>query len=115
MIVIGLCRALVLSQRKNGLASTTKRCYLKNPTWAGCTTLAGSCRKPMFFQKGDTLHYVFYNKSWDGAVRLKGLHDQPYRIRDYVNNIDLGVVNGPEAELLVSFIKHLLNKVYPEQ
>ena len=65
-------------------------------------------------QKGDTLHYAFYNKSWDGTVRLKGLQDQPYRVRDYVNNIDLGVVNGPEAELPVSFTKNLLIEAYPE-
>ncbi len=65
-------------------------------------------------QKGDTLHYAFYNKSWNGTVRLKGLQDQKYRVRDYVNGLDLGVVQGPEAELPVSFNKNLLIEAYPE-
>ncbi|AHM62266.1 glycoside hydrolase clan GH-D [Flammeovirgaceae bacterium 311] len=66
-------------------------------------------------QKGDTLHYAFYNKHWDGTVRLKGLQDnQQYRVRDYVNGVDLGVVKGPVAELPVSFTKNLLIEVYPE-
>ena len=65
-------------------------------------------------QKGDTLHYAFFNEKWNGPVRLKGLQDQNYRVWDYVNDIDLGIVKGPEAELPVSFTKHLLIEVYPE-
>ncbi|WP_224994368.1 glycoside hydrolase family 36 protein [Cesiribacter sp. SM1] len=66
-------------------------------------------------QKGDTLHYAFYNQDWEGTVRLKGLqNDQQYRVRDYVKGIDLGVVTGPEAELPLAFKKNLLIEVYPE-
>ncbi|MGK7390094.1 MAG: glycoside hydrolase family 36 protein [Candidatus Cyclobacteriaceae bacterium M2_1C_046] len=65
-------------------------------------------------QKGDTLHFAFYNKEWKGSITLRGLKDKSYRVRDYINDLDLGMVKGPEAELNVSFEKNMLIELYPE-
>jgi len=64
-------------------------------------------------QKGDTLHYAFYNKEWKGKIALRGLTKKLYRVHDYVNDIDLGNVKGPSALLSVNFKGSLLIEVYP--
>jgi alpha-galactosidase len=66
-------------------------------------------------QKGDTLHYAFYNKDWKGEISLKGLSQKLYRVHDYVNDVDLGVVKGPGAIISVKFKESLLLEVYPEK
>ena len=64
-------------------------------------------------QKGDTLHYAFYSESWDGQVQLRGLQARTYQIRDYVNGIDLGKVDGPNVSLSVQFQRSLLVEAVP--
>jgi alpha-galactosidase len=65
-------------------------------------------------QKGDTLHYAFYNKEWNGKVTLRGLDNKTYRVRDYVNDVDLGVVRGPQADVKVTFSNALLLEAFLE-
>jgi alpha-galactosidase len=66
-------------------------------------------------QKNDTLFYAFYNPEWKGTVELRGLEsDRYYRVKDYVNSIDLGKVDGGKPKLDVSFNQYLLIEAYPE-
>lgn len=65
-------------------------------------------------QKGDTLHYAMYNKDWNGNIQLHGLEAKRYRVRDYVNKVDYGVVTGPRAEINATFENALLLEVFPE-
>jgi alpha-galactosidase len=59
-------------------------------------------------EKDGRMHYAFYAPSWKGKVELRGLKKARYRIKDYVNGTDLGVVSGPSASLEVEFQSHLL-------
>ena len=65
-------------------------------------------------RKGERLYYAFFGKQYQGAVELRGLQAQGYRVRDYEANLDLGVITGPVAKLTVDFRKHLLIEVLPE-
>jgi alpha-galactosidase len=64
-------------------------------------------------QKGDTMYYAFYNKNWDNELELKGLNTGKYKIIDYENDKDLGLIDSSNPKLKVSFMNHLLIKVYP--
>ncbi len=64
-------------------------------------------------KKGDTLHYAFYSKAWRGQVELRGLEDRSYRVHDYVNDIDLGIVKGKQAFITVIINGSLLIEVFP--
>jgi alpha-galactosidase len=59
-------------------------------------------------EKDGRMHYAFYAPSWKGKVELRGLKKGRYRIRDYVNGTDLGIVSGPSASLDLAFDGHLL-------
>jgi alpha-galactosidase len=65
-------------------------------------------------RKGDALYYAFYAPRFDGAVELRGLRSGRYRVRDYVNDKDLGPVSGPVARLAVTFRRNLLLEARPE-
>lgn len=64
-------------------------------------------------QKGDTLHYAFYADTWDGEIPFRGLGKGEYRIHDYVNDQDLGRVEGPEGTLSLQFENNLLVEAIP--
>ena len=64
-------------------------------------------------QKGDTLHYAFYNKSWQGNIELRGLTADRYKVRDYVNGLDLGEVTKEHPQLEAKFDRSLLIEAYP--
>jgi alpha-galactosidase len=54
---------------------------------------------------------------WKGDVELRGLSARPYRILDYVNNRDYGVVSGAAGSaprLHVEFQDHLLLQATPQ-
>jgi alpha-galactosidase len=59
-------------------------------------------------QRADTLFYAFYSKNWDGKVELRGLENKPYYVKDYVNGVDYGKVNGPGCYINVQFTRSLL-------
>lgn len=63
--------------------------------------------------KGDTLYYAFYAERWTGEIRLRGLDNTEYQVYDYVNNVDLGRVQGPVAMLSPSFTDNLLIECIP--
>jgi alpha-galactosidase len=64
-------------------------------------------------QKGDTLHYAFYAPSWDGSIELRGLEAERYKVRDYVNNVDLGEIMRENPKMNFKFQKNLLIEVFP--
>jgi alpha-galactosidase len=51
---------------------------------------------------------------WKGEVELRGLSAKSYRILDYVNNKDYGIVTGPAPRLQVEFQDHLLLQATPQ-
>ena len=59
-------------------------------------------------QKQDAMFYAFYAPHWTGTVQLRGLAAGTYKIRDYVNNRDLGTVQGPTGMLNIVFDRSLL-------
>jgi alpha-galactosidase len=64
-------------------------------------------------EKGDRLYYAFFAERWNGAVSLRGLQSRSYRIRDYVNERDLGMVSGTQGRLAVTFERFLLLEAIP--
>ena len=65
--------------------------------------------------KGKAMYYAFYAAQYSGSVQLRGLQPGRYRIRDYVNDKDLGEVRAPEATLDVKFEHSLLIEALPQQ
>ena len=65
-------------------------------------------------RKAGNMYYAFYAPEWKGKIELRGLGRGAYRVSDYENGKDLGVVRGPAATLEVQFEKHLLLEAKPE-
>ena len=69
-------------------------------------------------RKDGALYYAFFAPAgaggWDGEVELRGLEARAYRVRDYVNDADLGAVDGRRPRLRVSFARDLLLEARPE-
>lgn len=66
-------------------------------------------------QKGDTIFYAFYSPGWNGSIQLLGLdRGRKYRVKDYVNLADLGLIDGSNPIFDATFKKYLLIEVYPE-
>lgn len=59
-------------------------------------------------EKNGVMHYAFYAPRWDGPVTLRGLGPGTWRLRDYVNQRDLGTVQGARPTLTLRFEEHLL-------
>lgn len=59
-------------------------------------------------EKNGVMHYAFYAPVWDGPVALRGLGPGTWRIRDYVNGVDLGRVDARKPTLALRFTEHLL-------
>ena len=64
-------------------------------------------------QKNGNLYYAFYADEWKGPIELRGLENKTYRIHNYVDEKDLGIMNGPIAEINIEFSNHLLIEVIP--
>lgn len=66
-------------------------------------------------QKGDTLFYSFYAKKWNGPIELRGLDTtKTYKIYDYVNQKNRGLIKGKKPLLEASFQNDLLIEVTPK-
>jgi alpha-galactosidase len=65
-------------------------------------------------RKDGNMYYAFYAPRWDGQVTLRGLGARSYRVTDYVNGRDLGVLQGPAATLAIHFERHLLIEAKPQ-
>lgn len=64
-------------------------------------------------RKSDTLFYAFYAKNWQGTLKFRGLSEKSYKMIDYVNNRDLGILNKAKPELNTSFENYLLVMAFP--
>ncbi len=65
-------------------------------------------------QKKDTLYYAFYAEFWKGDIELRGLEKEKYKVFDYENQRDMGIVKGPDYVLRsVEFSQHLLIECFP--
>jgi alpha-galactosidase len=65
-------------------------------------------------RKSGKLYYAFFAPQWKGRIELRGLGKGQYRILDYENNKELGVLHGPTTSIDVEFEKHLLIRADPE-
>jgi alpha-galactosidase len=65
-------------------------------------------------RKGDALYYAFFAPRHAGTVELRGLEpSRSYAVRDYVDGVELGTVEGPVATLPVRFTRSLLVEAKP--
>jgi len=63
--------------------------------------------------KDGILYYAFYANQWNREVELRGLENKVYKVIDYVNDKELGTINGPVAKLKVDFKDYLLVECLP--
>jgi alpha-galactosidase len=59
-------------------------------------------------EKGGKLYFAFFAPRWDGPVEIRGLGDGRWRLRDYVDGKDFGVVEGGRNRLTLRFEHALL-------
>jgi len=64
-------------------------------------------------EKDGKLYYAFYAVRWKGVIELRGLGEGAYRVRDYVNDRDLGVVSGARKTIDTAFEHALLLEAVP--
>ncbi len=64
-------------------------------------------------RKKERVYYAFFAEHFNDIIDLRGLEDRPYRVMDYVNRRDLGVVIGKDARLDVTFDGALLVVAIP--
>jgi alpha-galactosidase len=71
-------------------------------------------------EKDGAMYYAFFAPKpasgaapadWSGEIELRGLTPGKYRVVDYVNGADLGVLTAPDAKLKANFVDHLLLEV----
>jgi len=64
-------------------------------------------------EKDGRMHFAFYAPQWDGPVEIRGLGAGRWRLRDYVDGRELGVIDGPRARVHVRFAHALLLEAVP--
>lgn len=64
-------------------------------------------------EKDGRLYYAFYAKEWSGQVELRGLGNGRYRVRDYVEDRELGEVSAASNKLKIGFKQALLLEAIP--
>jgi len=67
-----------------------------------------------FYAPGRTAKEKAIAQMWKGEIELRGLSaGKSYKIADYVNNKDYGVVTGPAARLQLEFKDNVLLEAVP--
>lgn len=64
-------------------------------------------------EKDGRMHFAFFAPRWDGPVEIRGLGPGRWRLRDYVDGRDLGVVEGAGARIRLRFEHALLLEAVP--
>ena len=65
-------------------------------------------------RKDNKMYYAFFAGYWKGTLELRGLDDRMYRVLDYVDGKDFGIVRGPVAHLSADVSNHLLLEATPQ-
>jgi len=65
-------------------------------------------------RKADKFYYAFYGNNWNGDIQIRGLEQKSYRVRNYVNDIDYGIIKGPVGTVRANFSGSLLLEAVPE-
>jgi len=69
-------------------------------------------------EKNEKMYYAFFAPSWKGDIELRGLKPGSYRVVDYADGKDLGIVQAAQDQiprLPVQFKEHLLLEVEPQK
>ena len=64
-------------------------------------------------ERSGSTYYSFYAPHWDGVIELRGLRPGQYRLRDYFNDRDLGVISSSRPGVHTSFERFLLIEATP--
>jgi len=64
-------------------------------------------------EKDGRMYFAFYAKEWSGQVELRGLGSGRYRVRDYVEDRDLGEVSAGSNKIKIGFEQALLLEAIP--
>jgi alpha-galactosidase len=57
------------------------------------------------------MYYAFFGEfgvPWKGQIELRGLRSGKYRVFNYVDGKDLGVIDAAQPEIGIEFTQHLL-------
>ena len=112
-------KALLLTPRREELWAKWTRLYdekrLSQGEYVGGLYDIGFDRpEAHVVRKGGALYYAFFAKRFAGRLELRGLEPRAYRVTDYVNNRDLGRIQGPVAQLPARFEGSLLIEAVPD-
>ena len=66
-------------------------------------------------RKADTLFYAFYAKNYTGKLQFRGLTSDSYKVVDYVNNREIGIIKKGKPEINLKFDNYLLLMAFPTQ
>ena len=66
-------------------------------------------------RKQDRIYYAFFQDHFQGEIQLRGLEQGSYRILDYVNQIELGQVDGSHPRFNIEFDGSLLLVAIPDE
>jgi len=64
-------------------------------------------------EKEGRVYFAFFAPHWDGPVEIRGLGAGRWRLRDYVDGKDIGVVEGGRNRLTLRFERALLLEAVP--
>lgn len=65
-------------------------------------------------RKSDMLYYAFYAEKFDSVITFRGLDNRNYKVIDYVNDAEFGMVSPTNNKLNISFEKYLLLMLIPQ-
>ncbi|HNW52676.1 MAG TPA: hypothetical protein PKN21_00330, partial [Bacteroidales bacterium] len=66
-------------------------------------------------RKADTLFYAFYAKAYNDKLQFRGLTSESYKVVDYVNNREIGIIKKGKPEISLKFDNYLLLMAFPTQ
>ncbi|MGD0922525.1 MAG: alpha-galactosidase [Terriglobia bacterium] len=88
---------------------------LSRGTFLDLYTLGYDVPEGYVIERDGKMYYAFFAPlpatSWQGTVELRGLRPGKYRVFDYENGKDLGVIDSGNPKLATEFAHHLLLEV----
>jgi len=91
--------------------------HLADGEYLNAYDLAFDLPETHLIRKGEKMYYGFFapavEDEFSGKIELRGLDHHPYALTDYVNDVSLGIVSGPEAMINVNFKGSLLIMAVP--